>query len=185
MSGHINASGSVKCVIGVRMDPSRGIRKPSLRIFLADDHEVMREGTRMLIERQPGWEVCGVAGAGREAVQKVTELQPDIVVLDLGMPDFGGLEAARQIKQTVPNTEVLIFTAHDSDELIQESFDAGAKSYVMKSQGAEHLIEAIEVCRQPQALLHRGGFQGLVCQVPSLARDPSDEPGSQPTPDGA
>src|ERR1700757_2622590 len=103
-----------------------------LRILIADDHEVMREGTRLLIERQPGWEVCGVAGTGREAVQRTVALQPDVVVLDMGLPDFDGLEAARQILQSAPKTEVLIFTAHETDDLIHEAFAAGAKSFIPK-----------------------------------------------------
>jgi two-component system response regulator NreC len=115
-----------------------------VRILIADDHEVMREGTRLLIERQPGWEVCGIAGTGREAVERAITLKPDIVVLDMGLPDLDGLEVARQIKQSVPDAELLMFTAHDSDDLIHEAFEAGARSFVPKSEAAEHLIEAIK-----------------------------------------
>jgi DNA-binding NarL/FixJ family response regulator len=119
-----------------------------VRILIADDHEVMREGTRLLIERQPGWEVCGVAGTGRQAVERAITLKPDIVVLDMGLPEIDGLEAARRIKQSLPKAELLMFTAHDTDDLIHEAFEAGVRSFVPKSGAAEHLVLAIKALSQ-------------------------------------
>ncbi|PYJ89271.1 MAG: DNA-binding response regulator [Verrucomicrobia bacterium] len=115
-----------------------------LRVLIADDHDVMRQGTRAVIERQPGWEVCGVATNGREAVTKATELRPDIVVLDLTMPELNGLAAAIQIKRQAPGAEILMFTAHESDDLIRSAFEAGVKSFILKSEAHNSLIEAIE-----------------------------------------
>ena len=99
-----------------------------LRILIADDHDVMREGTRAVIERQPGWEVCGIAATGREAVNQAVALEPDIVVMDMTMPELNGLDAAVQIKRRLPKTEILIFTGNASDQLIREVFEAGADS---------------------------------------------------------
>jgi len=115
-----------------------------MRVFIADDHEVVREGTRSIIERQPGWEVCGVAETGREAVAKAIALKPDIVVMDMTMPDLNGLDAAILVKRRLPETEILIFTAHESDQLVREAFEAGVKSFICKSQAHHFLVDAIE-----------------------------------------
>jgi DNA-binding NarL/FixJ family response regulator len=115
-----------------------------LRILIADDHDVMREGTRAVIERQAGWEVCGLAATGREAVEQSRELKPDIVVMDMSMPELNGLDAAVQIKRALPKTEILIFTAHTSEDLIREVFESGAKSFINKAEAHTYLVEAIE-----------------------------------------
>ena len=115
-----------------------------LRILIADDHDVMRQGTRAVIEQQPGWNVCGLASNGREAVAQARELKPDIVVLDMTMPELNGLDAAIQIKRELPGTELLMFTAHESDDLIRNAFEAGVKSFISKSEAHHFLVEAIE-----------------------------------------
>jgi two-component system response regulator NreC len=115
-----------------------------LRILIADDHEVVREGVRALIEHEPGWEVCGIAVNGQEAVASAKALKPEVVVLDITMPELDGLEALRQIKHALPKTEVLIFSAHHSEEVIEQLFDAGAKSYIQKSEAGQHLVAAIK-----------------------------------------
>src|SRR6202043_736897 len=114
-----------------------------LRILVADDHEVMRTGVRALIEQEPGWQVCGTATNGQEAVEVARKLKPDVVVLDMTMPELDGLEALRQIKRALPNIEVVIFSAHHSEEVIEQLFDAGAKSYIQKSDAGRHLVAAI------------------------------------------
>jgi len=115
----------------------------SLRILIADDHEVVREGLRALVEHEPGWEVCGIATTGREAVERAKELKPDIAVLDMTMPELSGLEAVRQIKRALPATEVLLFSGHRSEQLVAQAFDAGAKSYICKADAGKHLVAAI------------------------------------------
>jgi DNA-binding NarL/FixJ family response regulator len=116
----------------------------STRILLADDHDVVRKGLRGILEAQPGWQVCGEASNGREAVRLVRELEPQIVVLDLEMPELNGLEATRQIKKEFPDTEVLIFTMHETEQLIRDVLAAGARGYVLKSDAGRHLVDAIE-----------------------------------------
>jgi two-component system, NarL family, response regulator NreC len=131
-----------------------------LRILIADDHEVVREGVRLLLEREPGWQVCGIAKTGCDAVKQTRTLRPDIVVLDMGMPNLDGLEAARQIKRILPETELLIFTARETDELIREVFEAGVKGYILKSEAGTHLVEAINALAQ-----HKPFFTSKVAEV--------------------
>ena len=122
-----------------------------VRILIADDHEVVRQGVRAVLEQQPGWLVCGEATTGREAVAKAIELRPDVVVLDVSMPELNGLEATRQIRQVLP-AKVLILTVHDSDRLVTELLDAGVHGYVLKSDAGRTLVDAI------RAVLRDGKF---------------------------
>jgi len=111
---------------------------------LADDHDVVRKGVRTMLEGREGWQVCGEASTGKEAVRLAAQLQPDIAVLDLEMAELDGLEATRLIKRDQPQIEVLIFTMHDTEYLIREVLSAGARAFVLKSEGGRKLIEAIE-----------------------------------------
>src|ERR1700674_4283972 len=115
-----------------------------LRILIADDHEVVREGMRALIEHEPGWEVCGTAMTGQEAVDTAKKLKPEVVVLDMTMPELDGLDVLREIKRALPNTEVVIFSAHHSEDVIEQLFEAGAKSYIQKSDAGRYLVAAIK-----------------------------------------
>lgn len=120
----------------------------NLRIMVADDHEIVRQGVRKLAEEQPEWEVCGEAADGRTAVALAEKLKPDVVIVDLVMPELGGLEATRQIKRSRPETEVLIFTGQEDEHLIHDVFAAGARSYILKNDIARHLVAAIDSLRQ-------------------------------------
>jgi DNA-binding NarL/FixJ family response regulator len=115
-----------------------------LRILLADDHDVVRRGLRQLLEQRADWEVCGEAVNGREAVEMASRLMPNVVVLDLTMPELNGLEATRQIRKSQPSTEVLIFTMHESEQLIGEVLAAGARGYLLKSDAAGLIVSAVE-----------------------------------------
>lgn len=115
-----------------------------VRILLADDHDVVRHGLRHLLEGEQGWEVCGEARDGREAVALAEQLQPDIAVLDITMPGLNGLEATRKIRTGSPGTEVLVFTMHESEDLMREVFAAGARGYLIKSDAARHIVAAVE-----------------------------------------
>jgi DNA-binding NarL/FixJ family response regulator len=118
------------------------------RILLADDHEVVRAGLRALLEEQSGWEVVAEAVDGRDAVEKASKLKPDVVVIDIAMPSLNGLEAVRQIVKAVPNTKVLVLTMYDSDPLIQQVLQAGARGYLLKSDAGRDLVSAIDALRR-------------------------------------
>lgn len=115
-----------------------------LRIVIADDHEVARRGVRALLEGHHGWEVCGEAADGREAVNMVSRLRPDLALLDIGMPGLNGLDATRQILAALPETRVLILTMHDSEQVVREVLAAGAVGFLLKSDAGRDLVAAVE-----------------------------------------
>src|SRR5712691_665132 len=123
-----------------------------LRILIADDHEVARQGIRALLESHPGWEVCAEAKDGREAVELATNSKPDIVLLDIGMPNLNGLDAARQILAMSPEARILILTIHDSEQVVREVLAAGAKGFLLKYDAGRDLLAAVK------ALQHRRTF---------------------------
>lgn len=119
-----------------------------LRILIADDHEVVRRGLCTLLQTREGWEVCGEAKDGREAVEKAKQVRPDVVILDVGMPNLNGLAATRQLIQQNPQQKVIVLTIADSDQVIREALDAGARGFVLKSDAARDLISAVEALQQ-------------------------------------
>jgi DNA-binding NarL/FixJ family response regulator len=126
-----------------------------VRILIADDHDVVRRGVRAVLEGQAGWVLCGEASTGREAVAKAIDLQPDVVVLDISMPELNGLEPTRQIRRAV-SAKILILTVHESDQVVTEVLDAGAHGYVLKTDAGRTLVEAIRtVLRQQEFLTER------------------------------
>jgi len=130
-----------------------------IRVFLADDHLILREGIRSLLEKVPDIEMIGEADNGSEAVTKVKQLMPDVVLMDITMPGLNGLEATRQIKQEDPSMKVLILTMHETDQYLSEMLEAGASGYVVKTTTSSELISAI-----------RAVYQGDVHLYPSIAR---------------
>jgi DNA-binding NarL/FixJ family response regulator len=121
-----------------------------VRILIADDHDVVRQGVRTILEAQAGWVVCGEASTGREAVAKAVDLRPTVVVLDIGMPELNGLEATRQIRRAVP-AKILILTVHESEQMVTEVLAAGADGYVVKTEAGQKLVEAIRVLLRDHA----------------------------------
>jgi DNA-binding NarL/FixJ family response regulator len=132
----------------------------TLRILIADDHEVARKGIRALLENHPGWEVCGEASDGREAVKAAARLKPDLVLLDIGMPSLNGLDATRQILADEPDTLVLILTMHDSEQVVREVLAAGARGFLLKSDAGRDLVSAVEALQ-----LRRTFFTTKVAQL--------------------
>jgi DNA-binding NarL/FixJ family response regulator len=116
----------------------------TLRILVVDDHEVVRRGLKTLLEAQSNWVVVGEAATGREAVEKAEALKPDVVILDMSMPELNGLEATRRILKLAPGTHVLVLTQHDSEQLAQSFLQAGAQAYLVKSDAARDLVPAVQ-----------------------------------------
>ena len=110
-----------------------------VRIMIADDHAIVRRGLRSLLETQTGWEVCAEASNGREAVEKGHQFRPDVAIIDIGMPELNGLDATRQILKESPRTEVLILSMHQSEQVVREVLQAGARAYVLKSDADQSL----------------------------------------------
>jgi DNA-binding NarL/FixJ family response regulator len=120
----------------------------ALRILVADDHEVVRRGLCALLSAHSDWEVCAEAADGREAVEKTKRLRPDIVIMDLGMPNLNGLDAARQMLREDQSPRILFLTVTDSEQMIEEVLKVGAKGYLLKSDAAKDLVTAVEELRQ-------------------------------------
>src|SRR3954447_12519597 len=111
-------------------------------ILIADDHDVVRAGLRTILQSQTGWEVVAEASDGKEAIDRALATRPDIAVLDFGLPTINGVEATRQIRARLPRVEVLIFTMHDSDSLVRDVLEAGARGFLLKSDATRFLIAA-------------------------------------------
>ncbi len=120
----------------------------SFRILIADDHEIVRQGIRAIIESHPGWEVCAEAVDGQETLNKVRESNPDLVALDIGMPNMNGLDAARQILQDNPKAKILFLTVYDTDAAAKTAMQMGAKGLILKSDAGKELIGAIETIQR-------------------------------------
>ena len=114
------------------------------RVLIADDHELVRRGLRSLLESRPGWEICGEAKDGMEAVEMTKALVPDLILLDITMPRLNGLDAARRIRKEVPQTQILILSQHDIEEMSASALEAGARAYVSKSDVAITLFSSME-----------------------------------------
>jgi DNA-binding NarL/FixJ family response regulator len=124
-----------------------------LRILIVDDHAVVRRGVRSLLESYQGFEITGEAATGREAVEMARRLQPDVVVMDLSLPELNGLDATRQILKDSPRSEILVLTMHHSEELARDVLQAGARGYVLKSDADQSLIAAVKSLREHKPFL--------------------------------
>ena len=124
-----------------------------LRILVVDDNDAVRRGLSSKLQEQPEWLVVGQASDGAEAVIKVSELRPDVVILDIDLPKMNGLEAARTIRQLAPSIEILFLSFHDSRTVVQEALNAGGRGYLCKSDAGRDLVSAVEAVSQHQAFL--------------------------------
>lgn len=131
-----------------------------LRVLIADDHEIVRRGVRDVVEAHPGWEVCGEASEGSGVLTLAQERRPDIVVLDVSMPGLNGVAVTRQIRQLLPATEVLLFTMHDDDETVAGGLAAGARGYLLKTEGEAQLVAAISALA-----VHRPYFSPSIAEM--------------------
>jgi DNA-binding NarL/FixJ family response regulator len=127
------------------------------RILLVDDHQVVRRGVAGLVrDARPEWEICGESSTGREAVAAAASLRPDIVVMDISMPDMNGLEATRAILKDNPGTEVLILSMHESEQIVHDVLSAGARGYILKQDAGNDLMAALEAIRQHKLFFTSG-----------------------------
>ncbi len=126
-----------------------------LRILVADDHEIVRRGICALLKSHAGWDVCAEVADGREAVESAKQLDSDIVILDIGMPNVNGLTAARQILQNDPQQKILILTITDSEQIVREVLQAGAHGFVLKSDAARDLLTAVEALENNRTFFTR------------------------------
>ena len=142
-----------------------------LSILIADDHAVVRAGLRTLLESRPRWQVCAEAADGRDAVEKAAKHKPQIAILDIGMPLLNGVEATRQIRKASPATEILILTMHESDDLVQQVVEAGARGYILKDEADRVLLDAVQALSQ-----HKPFFSVRVTEaaVTAIIADASD-----------
>lgn len=141
----------------------------AIRILVVDDHEIVRHGLRLLLESRPGWTVVGEASTGTEGVEKAVELKPDVVLLDLGMPELNGFEATRRIREALPQTEVLVLSMNDSEQMVRKALASGARGYLVKSGAGRELLTAIEA-----ALRHKSFLSSSIPQSQGLASGVSE-----------
>ena len=125
----------------------------NLRILIADDHGLVRRGARAVLCSRRRWRVVGEAANGREAVKKAIELKPDVAVVDISMPELDGVEVARQIREAVPDTKVLMLTMHESDQMVRRALEAGARGYLLKSDLTECLAKAVDAVSKGKRFL--------------------------------
>jgi two-component system, NarL family, response regulator DevR len=135
------------------------------RILLVDDHEVVRLGLKALLEHHPRFEVVGEAGTAREAIEKVSVLQPEVVVMDIRLPGASGIEACEEITRSFPDTRVIMLTSYAEDEMLFSAIRAGASGYVLKQIGGEDLIRALEAIGRGEALLDSAVTQRVFQEV--------------------
>jgi DNA-binding NarL/FixJ family response regulator len=126
----------------------------SIRVLVVDDHEVVRQGIKLVLETDPELEVVGEAASGEEAIERVRELKPNVVVMDIGMPGLSGFEATRRIRESHPDVEVLALTVHDSEAYVFQMLQAGATGYIVKRAPAADVIQAVKRAYQGEAVLH-------------------------------
>ncbi len=146
-----------------------------IKILLAEDHVIVREGTRELVQREPDMEVVAEADDGEEAVQLAGKLQPDVVIMDIALPKLNGIEATKQIKALYPATAVLILTAYDNDQYIFALLEAGAAGYLLKTVRGHELIDAIRAVSVGESVLHPKIARKVLSRFMPLATKPSEE----------
>jgi NarL family two-component system response regulator LiaR len=137
----------------------------AIRILLADDHVMVREGTRQILEREPDLEVVAEAGDGQEAVALTERERPDVVIMDISMPIMNGIEATKDIKQVAPRTAVLVLTAYDDDEYVFAILEAGAAGYLLKNARSSEVIDAVRRVFAGESVLHPSIAKKIVRQV--------------------
>ena len=146
-----------------------------IRIVIADDHAVVRQGTRSLLEREEDLEVVGEAADGEEAVQTIDQLKPDVAIIDIAMPKLNGVEVTRRIKPRCPSTAVLILTAYDDDEYVFALLEAGAAGYLLKDVDSREVVKAVRAVHAGESVLHPVIARKVISRFKSPATKVSEE----------
>jgi two-component system response regulator NreC len=152
-----------------RAENSAAVKK--MRVLIADDHEVVREGTRLILTGEPDIEVCGTAASARSSVEQAKQLEPDVAVIDLQLPDAHGLELARQLRRSVPQTELVVFSGARAERLIEPLFELGVKSFIHKAESSETLVAAVRSAARHKPFLTPQISDILFSRI--MKRDPS------------
>ena len=147
-----------------------------IRIVLADDHVILRQGTRQLLEHEPDIEVVGEASDGAEAVELVSKLKPDIVIIDVAMPHMNGIEATKKIKEILPGTKILVLTGYDYDEYIFSLLEIGAAGYLLKDVSGDDLVGAVRAVYQGEPVLHPAVMRKLMNRFKTPTTRQTDTP---------
>ncbi len=141
-----------------------------IRILIVDDHEMVRDGLAVMLSRQDDFSVVGEAQNGLEAVEKTRELQPDVVLMDLRMPELNGVDAMRRIRDELPDLKFLVLTTYDTDEYIFDAIEAGAKGYLLKDASREELFRAVRAVHRGESLIEPGVQSRLLDRLAQLSR---------------
>ncbi|MFD4571635.1 response regulator [Streptomyces sp. NPDC058417] len=144
----------------------------TVRVLIADDQQMVRQGFTVLLDARPGIEVVGQAVDGLDAVARVAELSPDVVLMDIRMPELGGIEATRRITAATPDIKVLVLTTFDLDEYVYEALRAGASGFLLKDASADQLAEAVHIVAAGDALLAPGITRKLIAEFARLHGTP-------------
>jgi len=139
-----------------------GTPRRRVRLMLVDDHEVVRQGVRSLIDSVPDWQLCGEASGSAEALKKVAEAKPDIVVVDISMPNVSGLDLIVELKKLHPKVEILVLTMHDSERIVAQALRAGARGYMLKTDDGDSLIEAMTALSRHQTYFSSSVSEALL-----------------------
>ena len=142
----------------------------SIKILIVDDHEVVRDGLSVMLRRQEDFAVMGEAHNGLEAVEKARELDPDVILMDLRMPELDGVEAMRRIREQDPDVEFIVLTTYDTDEYIFDAIEAGAKGYLLKDTSREDLFKAVRGVHQGESLIQPGVVSRVLDRFAQLSR---------------
>jgi two-component system response regulator NreC len=145
-----------------------------IRILLADDHALVRQGFRMILEAQPDMQIVGQAGNGREAVELAEKLQPDVVVMDVAMPDLNGIEATRRMASSAPRTRVLALSMHKDSVYVREILRAGARGYLLKDSGDADLLAAVRAVAKGEGFISPAVSDSVLTDYRKHVTDPLD-----------